>query len=214
MEHQGGRRENLLVPLVERPRDASDHWLFVIILHAVLPLSCVALGFWVAALRPRERVAWILLALLLGFSQIFGLTPENMDGSLGSNLALGYKVTCASTWVLWLFALGLYFPEQLEFERRYPWLKWFVLIPLAAIAALGIMYTEAGVTSYAAVARLNAMVPQAAAIAGPIFILIAIAGFFVTIIAKYFVASTPDAKRRLRLLYWGMFLALVPTPLC
>lgn len=211
VQHEGGTRQSLLVPLVERTRDASDHWLFVILLHAVLPLSCVALGFWVAVLRPREPVAWILLALLLGFSQIFGIAAENMDGSLGSNLALGYKVTCASTWVLWLFALGLYFPEQLEFERRYPWLKWFVLIPLAALAALGIAYTEAGVISYAAVARLDAMVPRAVGIAGLAFILIAIAGFFVTIIAKYFVASTPDAKRRLRLLYGGMFLALVPT---
>jgi sigma-B regulation protein RsbU (phosphoserine phosphatase) len=211
VQQKNGARQSLRIALVDRKHDATDHWLFVILLHAVLPLSCVTLGFWVTALRPRERVAWILLALLLGFSQIFGITMESMDGTLGNQLALGYKVTCASTWVLWLFALGLYFPEQLEFERRYPWLKWFVLIPLAALAALGIAYTEAGVTSFAAVARLDAAVPRAVGIAGPAFILIAIAGFFVTIVAKYFVASTPDAKRRLQLLYWGMFLALVPT---
>ncbi|MGA3126547.1 MAG: SpoIIE family protein phosphatase [Candidatus Korobacteraceae bacterium] len=210
VQHTDGRRQELLIPLVRRTQSASDHWLFVIALHGVLPLSCVALGFWVAAVRPRERVAWILLALLLGFSQMFGLGAENQDGTLASNLALGYKVTCASTWVLWLLMLGVYFPEQLGFERRHPWLKWIVLVPLGGLAAVGIAYTLLSANSFAAAAYMNTAIRGVGAV-GIVLILFSIAAFFVAIIAKYFVASTRDAKRRLRLLYFGMFLALMPT---
>jgi len=216
VQHENGaRRETVLVPLIARKHDPSDHWLFAITLHVILPLLCAAVGFWVAALRPREKTAWILLALLVGFSQIFGITMEDGDGTLASNLALGYKGLFSSTWVLWLFVLGLYFPEPLEFERRHRWLKWLVIIPLGSLAAFGVMYLELAANSYRATARvgevLSVHVLRLIQAANGIFLLIAISAFFVSIITKYFVASTPDAKRRLRLLYWGMFLAVVPT---
>lgn len=213
--HKDGARQSVVIPLVERTHSASDHWLFALSIHMVLPLSCVALGFWVAALRPRERLAWILLALLLGFSQIFGISQENADGTLASDLALSYKAVFSSTWVLWLFVLGTYFPEPLEFERRHPWVKFLIIVPLIMIAAVGIIVLQAQLQGYAALARLDALLPPAWLHAvGPVsgmVLLAAIIGFFVLIVAKYFVASTPDAKRRLRLLYGGMFLALVPT---
>jgi len=211
VQHKDGRRQELLIPLVRRVQVASDYWLFVIALHVLLPLSCVALGFWVAVLRPRERVAWILLALLLGFSQMFGLYPEGQDGTLLSNLMLGYKMLFASTWALWLFLLGLYFPEPRGFERRRPWLKWLVIIPLGAVSAVEILYVVVSANSFAVTARIGAAIPRGIRIFGVAMVLIAIASFFVAIIANYFVASTPDAKRRLRLLYGGIFLALVPT---
>lgn len=216
VQHEdGARRETVLIPLMARRRDPSDHWLFAITLHVLLPLLCAALGFWVAALRPRERMAWILLALLLGFSQIFGITMENSDGTLASNLALGYKGLFSSTWVLWLFLLGVYFPEPLEFERRHLWMKWIVIVPLGTIAAFALTYLGLATQSYAAAARVDTALPgwllHLIEPVGGILMLTAIGAFFVSIIAKYFVASTPDAKRRLRLLYWGMFLAVMPT---
>jgi hypothetical protein len=32
----------------------------------VMPVFCLILGFWVAVIRPRDPLAWLLLALLLG----------------------------------------------------------------------------------------------------------------------------------------------------
>ncbi len=210
VQHPGGvRPETVFVPLRERERVASGQWLFVITLHVLLPLLCAALGFWVALLRPREKLAWILLALLMGFSKIFILSTEDQDGTLLSNLALAYRGMWSSGWVLWLFVLGLYFPEQLGFERRHPWMKWFVIVPLGAMAIYGLVYEVVSVNSYAAAARMTGM--RTLGPGGVFIALIAIAAFFVAIITKYFVASTPDAKRRLKLLYWGMFLAVVPT---
>jgi sigma-B regulation protein RsbU (phosphoserine phosphatase) len=215
VRHKDGTRQKIFVPVVERSHSASDHWLFAVVLHVVLPLSCAALGFGVALLRPRERLAWMLLALLLGFSQIFGLTMEDMDGTLASDLALLYKGACSSTWILWLFLLGVFFPEQLEFGRRHPWLKFLMIVPLALVSVFGLISLMVGLSGYAAETRLNSAVPPGvmhviSALSGT-FILAAIVAFFVLITVKYFVASTRDAKRRLRLLYGGMFLALVPT---
>jgi hypothetical protein len=37
-----------------------------------LPVVCMALGFWVAAVRVRDRSAWLLLVLLLSFPSYVG----------------------------------------------------------------------------------------------------------------------------------------------
>ncbi len=211
LHKSGGPVQRVKIPLVSQWEGASDYWVFVVTLHVLLPLLCMGLGFSVVALRPREKLAWVLLGLLVGFSQIFGLSFENQDGSLISNLALGYKMVFSSTWVLWLFVLGVYFPEQLGFERRHPWLKWLGIVPLSALAVVGVIYNELVVNSYAAQKHFGAMLsPVLGNISGTL-VLLGIASFFVLIVAKYFVASSRDAKRRLRLLYWGMFLAVVPT---
>jgi sigma-B regulation protein RsbU (phosphoserine phosphatase) len=202
LQHKGeDHPTTVVVRLAKRENVASDHPLFVVPLHLVMPLFCVTLGFWVAALRPREKMAWILLALLLGFSQLISISPENMDGRLLSNLALGYKLICSSTWFIWLLLLGVYFPE----------LKWLLIVPLAALATLNFVDPLVIANSYATEKRISQVLPPAAGPISTSLVLIAMGSFFVAIIAKYFVASTPDAKRRLKLLYGGMFLSLMPT---
>lgn len=44
-------------------------WLVVVKLSLGTPIFCLLLGFWVAAVRPRDPLAWLLLALLLSFTQ-------------------------------------------------------------------------------------------------------------------------------------------------
>jgi sigma-B regulation protein RsbU (phosphoserine phosphatase) len=215
VRHPNGNIQNLSISLVERKHSASDNWLFALALHVVLPLACVALGFTVAFLRPREPMAWILLALLLGFSQIFGITMEDADGTLASNLAIIFKAAFSSTWTVWLLLLGIYFPERLDFERRHGWIKYLAIVPLLLIAVFGLAALVASLQGYAGFAVLDRIIPAALSprltmLIGSI-IVASIAGFFVLIVAKYFVASTPDAKRRLRLLYGGLFFAMMPT---
>jgi len=42
-----------------------------LILYFFLPAICVLLGFWVAFRRPRDPMAWLLLALMLTFPHLF-----------------------------------------------------------------------------------------------------------------------------------------------
>ena len=187
----------------------SDQWAFVFSLHVLLPLACALLGFWVAFVRPRDPLAWLLLAFLLSFGQLFTLGSENMDGSRAGNVALTYHLVWGAGWFIWLFLLGIYFPTRLEFDRRFPWLKWLMVVPLTVSGMIEVVLIRglnednnfaAGFIQY--YQRINkgfAFLP-----------VLAILLFFVSIIAKYFFESQIDARRRLRLFYVGTFLAIVP----
>ncbi|MBZ5552057.1 MAG: SpoIIE family protein phosphatase [Acidobacteriia bacterium] len=212
VRHKSGypSEETIRVPFVPRKAAASDQWFFIVILHLLLPFCCVVLGFWVSVARPRDPLAWLLLALLLGFSQLFSLGLENQDGTLISNLAFAYHLWLAASWFIWLFLLGLYFPSHLAFERRIPWLKWLLLVPLGISSVMQVVLFEGLLQDdlfgahflvyYQKFSRFFAILP-----------LVAIVLFFGAIIVKYFLEPTADAKRRLRLLYTGIFLALAPT---
>src|SRR5688572_7360623 len=55
--------------------------LFVVVFLIVMPLFCIALGFWVVAARVQDRAAWLLLVLLLSISAIIGTTPRTQFGN-------------------------------------------------------------------------------------------------------------------------------------
>ncbi|MGH9914244.1 MAG: hypothetical protein ACRD63_03030, partial [Pyrinomonadaceae bacterium] len=203
--------ETVRIPLARRVITASDQWFFVIPLDLLLPLFCVVLGFWVVLIRPRDPLAWLLLALLLGFSQVLGIGVENQDGTPGSNLAFTYKLVFRHTWPIWLFLLGLYFPSRLSFERRVPWLKWLLIVPLSILSIMQIIIVEGLLRDYTFVDNIPALLNSFNNLTYNNLPLTAIVLFFVTIGAKYFLEQTPDAKRRLRLLYVGSSLALLPT---
>ena len=42
-----------------------------VLLFAGMPALCLALGFWVVIVRPRDVRAWLLLALMLSISALF-----------------------------------------------------------------------------------------------------------------------------------------------
>ena len=66
----------------------------------MLPAVCVALGFWVAAVRIGHRPAWLLLALLLSLPATYGGggPTESLFGraSVWQPLLTGFGVFCCS----------------------------------------------------------------------------------------------------------------------
>jgi phosphoserine phosphatase RsbU/P len=209
VRHRTGvpRQLTVRIPLAKRQVIPSDEWYFVIPLHLVLPISCALLGFWLVFIRPKDPLAWLLLAMLLGFGQVFVVGGENHDGTLASAIAVGYTLFFAQGSWLWLFLLGLYFPSRFVLDRRAPWVKWLLIVPLAGAVLVDLALFESGLKDYSAFARLPRALGE---VINPLP-LIAIGLFFASIGAKYFLEPTPDAKRRLRLLYSGTFLAVMPT---
>ena len=57
------------------PVAPSRSWLdtktVLISVFVLMPAFCIALGFWVVLVRPGDPLAWLLLGLLLGFSQVW-----------------------------------------------------------------------------------------------------------------------------------------------
>jgi len=184
---------------------------FIAFLTPVLgvPLLSLIVGFWVVAARPRDLNAWLVLMVLSFVESSFG----NLDWSFWAG---GWYV------VFWLWQvflqilvfpalllLGIYFPERWWIDRRWPWGKWLVLG--AAIFQFGVELWESGLESFdvrriPGIVRLNFWAEWVGQVLSVLCILVFLAAVF----NKLRSASSPDARRRLRVLAIGSGLSLGP----
>ena len=105
-----------------------------------LPFVCIALGFWVAAVRISDRSAWLLLVLLLSLAAYIG-GGSGAQGLFGRDnllqpLFAGFHASLALVAAPTLMLFGIAFPERLRLDRRFPWLKWIVAGQLLLVALL------------------------------------------------------------------------------
>ena len=184
---------------------------FIAILGIVVPWLCFLVGFWVTAVRPRDPIAWLVLFMLLGFAQLAGVRQYAFStwSDVPRISAAAYANFFGTTWPMWFCLFGVHFAGRLDAERRYGWIKWIILAPLAVFAAAGV------VGALAESLDLRGVVPTMRAIAatdpaGQIVSMIAVSMFFFFMGWKSGVASGADARRRLTLLLWGGCVALLP----
>src|SRR5262249_11783798 len=107
----------------------------------VLPVLCIALGFWVAAVRISDRSAWLLLVLMLSFPSYVsagGIGPEGWVGRGGilQPILAGFGAFRSQILPAALMLFGIAFPERLALDRRFPWLKWIVAGYLVLVTTL------------------------------------------------------------------------------
>jgi hypothetical protein len=81
----GNAVRDLSIDLQPYSRDSGGapgvaSYVFLGLRVVVLPVVCIALGFWVAAVRIGDPSAWLLLVLLLSFSAVSGAGPQAMFG--------------------------------------------------------------------------------------------------------------------------------------
>ena len=183
------------------------NWIFVVSTSILTPAFCLLLGFFVAAMRPRDPLAWLLLALMLSFAQLSVTTSGSLTEVISRwpdilrPAAIFYSVLFSTTWSIWILLFGIYFPERLALDRRWPWLKWLVIAPIA-IAAIGTALPAVGPSLRTALGPLNSLVT--------LLEMAAVSGFFFSVGTKIGEASSADARRRLTLLINGTGIALAP----
>ncbi len=195
----------LTVPTLRVERTVGYYFRLIAgyIYNYAFPLLCVILGFWVVLVRPTDYLAWLLLFLLLGISTI-GLEGFNQSRILGS-----YKAVFGGSWALSMFLFGIYFPERLALDRRIPWLKWIIIVPLAYQILIIFsgqlkMYTGAG--------PLDVLASFNQSIMGYFIAvnMLAIGLFFACLGWKSGTLENPDARRRLRVMVWGTSFSILP----
>lgn len=198
-----------LAPLMASARGLGN-WLFQAILHLVMPAFCLLLGFWVAALRPRDLLAWLLLFLMMSFA-VF-LPRVNLAGWDGWLRVFGiaYFTFFFTTWPVWMMLFGIYFPERLIHDRRWPWAKWLFLVPALAHAVLAVIIAIGSAENIAAVEPLARLTEPFVRYMG-IVLMMMVGIFFMSLGMKYGTATTRDVRRRLQLLQFGTMLSLAPT---
>ena len=176
----------------------------------VVPTFCILLGFWVTAVRPRDPSAWCLLLIMLFFSVFYSAGVESW-GPVVRDVAEGYRVAVGNAWPIFMLLFGVYFPEPFP-EQDPAWWRWSkrIVITLLIVSCVTNVIVRLGeFENFAFVASLSAALDRLSMVD---FLLsfAAIGSFFACISAKMSQAVTPDAKRRLRLLYTGSSISMTP----
>src|SRR5579872_4957654 len=92
---------------------ANQGALFPVLCFLVLPWLSIPLGFWVAAVRPRDFRAWLVLGILLGMSQLVRTSAIAAHPSLAviTFSALIFRDLAERAWPACMMLFGLYFPQ-------------------------------------------------------------------------------------------------------
>ncbi len=188
------------------PPSRSEYVAFVLRV-IVLPVTCIALGFWVAAVRIGDPSAWLLLVLLLGF--IGGTQAERMYGSAGwlQPFLAGFTVLRSQLMLPALLLFGVVFPERLAIDRRLPWVKWIVagyLVLVALFASLGVsLWTYHVELARTLTARPMELLTGRQGDFGGFVAAVALVLCVGSLGWKAFAAPSRDARRRLMIFFTG-----------
>jgi sigma-B regulation protein RsbU (phosphoserine phosphatase) len=197
---------NLTITPVKRNKDIpyvmkiATGFVFVF----VLPTFCILLGFWVAFIRPRDPQAWLLLFVMMGMSGI------GLEGGGSGRLVNSYSQVFGSLWAPAMLLFAIYFPERFVLDKKAPWLKWILLVPLG-FHVLGTLLWQ--LKTYAGISLIDFFSPigrEFSELVMPLYML-SIGLFFAILGWKSGTLENLDARRRLRLIVIGTTVALSPS---
>jgi phosphoserine phosphatase RsbU/P len=168
----------------------------------------------VVLVRPNDKSAWLLLGVLVSFAQLANTGPAFGRWGTGAlQVATAYNDALSGAWPAFMFLFAFYFPEPLPSFRRpkslLRWLPWIVVFPYALIVVPDLVVAVRELTDYAAAGQLYRFVRPLHWLR-LVYPYCLVGSFFALIFSKSSVAISPDAKRRLRLLYWGTTIAMTP----
>jgi phosphoserine phosphatase RsbU/P len=205
------RERTILLPITPS-RTWMDSKAVLISVGVLMPIFCIAIGFWVVLVRPGDPSAWLLLGLLLAFSQgLLSLIGVEVWGPGLIRFTGGYWMLMRLAWPLFMFLFGYYFPEPMPVFRRTPW-KWLPVIVAAPYILVGAVIGTTfvvGLTNYSLVQPLSPYLPHVELVAN-LYIYFLVSGFFFFIFSKSYRDISADSRRRLRLLSWGATVAMTP----
>ena len=209
-----GPQGTVTAPVHLRADDALDAsgWLVTSFLFVLTPWFCLILGFFVAFLRPRDPLAWLLLALLLSFAAVAQgdrvATLIMMWSGWTRPFATAVNTLCNAGWALWMMLFGQYFPDR----KSTRWLdrlsRWVLGVPIVAGALVSTVTTVLDLDDASVWSGLQTSLRRVGWLL-LLLTMLAISTFFINIFVKMSNAKG-DARRRLKLLYGGATAALTP----
>lgn len=193
------------LPISMTFRQAASDFLISVIFLLFLPLLSFLLGFYVAFVRPRDPLAWILLMMLLSVGSIA------LEGGRRGSLIYFFQQTMMNYWGIWMLLFGIYFPERLKLDEKFPWAKWTLLVPLVLSGILNLLEQIGRLFGWRTLWEtienftepydniLTAMTMSATGL------------FFALLAYKSGTLENKDSRRRLRILYIGTSIAMLPS---
>lgn len=196
---------------------ASSSWgklFYDFLLTVAMPIGCILLGFWVVLVRPRDMLAWLLLFVLVCFSQILTAAKIESWSPGWREIAMTWHWSLVLLWPVSMFLFGFFFPEPFPFWMKMGphrnWLPILISAPLVIGAIPQVLVAVREMTDYAATQNVYRSYHHFE-VALQIYAYCVIGfGFFSSIFTKSAMAISRDARRRLRLLYWGATISMAP----
>ncbi len=172
----------------------------------VLPFVCLLVGLYTVFARPRSVHAWLILGVLAYVPAL--LIPQNQFWGPLAPIALSWNIIAQTAMPICLMLFGIYFPERSKLDIRAPWIKWLLTIPVLALMPADFLTSFGHTYNFNLDAFLDPWALKINMIEN-IFSILAISYFFATIGSKMGTA-TGDARRRLKILYYGAAVGLTP----
>jgi sigma-B regulation protein RsbU (phosphoserine phosphatase) len=181
--------------------------------YFLLPGMSLLLGFWVAFVRPRDPLAWLLLVLMMAFPHIVGDSKIPGWDRDWREAGMLYHTTLSFSFPIVIFLFGRFFPEPFPKGSRYDlvWeiVQWIVGLPFALLGLETIIVLVAQLSDYKSVAALYAFFTPLDRM-GDAMVYLLIGTFIAAMGIKLGQSKSPDARRRLLFVYWGATVALGP----
>ncbi|WP_260736730.1 SpoIIE family protein phosphatase [Tunturiibacter lichenicola] len=174
---------------------------------AVLPFLCLLIGLWVVFARPRNPHAWLILGILSYFDPLF-VDVTLITNTFVQPFAFFWNIAAQTAMPLCLMFFGVYFPERSPLDVKLPWVKWLIAIPILLLVPFDFFFSYGDMWDFSVIHRF---LPYTYAINTTENLLSSagISWFFLTLFPKISQA-TGDARRRLRVLYFGTSIGLTP----
>ncbi|MEA3007798.1 MAG: phosphoserine phosphatase RsbU/P, partial [Acidobacteriaceae bacterium] len=118
LRHADGTQGSVALPLAGEPPATVYGSISILLVHVVVPLFCLGLGYWVVLARPLDLNAWLILILLSFPGSFIAVSTENCWPGVWLALRLAWHILLflASAALLWF---GLLFPERSRIDVRW-----------------------------------------------------------------------------------------------
>jgi sigma-B regulation protein RsbU (phosphoserine phosphatase) len=194
-------------PLAPERPSASPAWAWVIQCTFVfLPFICMLVGLYTVFARPLSFHAWLILGVLAFLPTIF--FPQNQFHGPFTSIALIWNIVAQTAMPICLMLFGIYFPQRATLDTRAPWIKWVLITPILVLVPTDFLASFGHTYNFNLDAILDPWELKINMVEN-IFSILAICYFFVTISTKMD-GATGDARRRLKILYYGAAAGLTP----
>ncbi|HTA44491.1 MAG TPA: SpoIIE family protein phosphatase [Bryobacteraceae bacterium] len=196
-----------LRPRFTRPGTAPDRSLAIFLV--LVSWFSIALGIWITAVRVRDIRAWMILLVLAGLAlQFDNVRPYYGYADFLRPITVGWQNFIGNTWSIPLLLFGVYFPDRLALDRRFPWLKWLIILPLLLLLSRNAIFLMIGVGHAEAAQAFRRLFSFN--YAKEPFDIAAFIILFACLIYRTVTATGRDQRRRLLFLDAGAAIALLP----
>jgi sigma-B regulation protein RsbU (phosphoserine phosphatase) len=196
----------LLAPL-RRARPPAWAWLLQSF-FTLLPAFCLLTGLYVVFALPRNPHSWLVLGVLAYISALFLSGDQQIAFLLPVTIL--WRMLGQTSMSICFMLLGIYFPRRSRIDRRHPWMKWALIIPTILLLPTDVLSDFGLVYRFSIVIPILSQLNLINIIENALFALQIVYGFLALYSNVRDPETSPDSRRRLRILIAGCSIGLAP----